>query len=421
MLNKLMAKLRGDFALVLSANIFSYFIAFSGSVIFVRLLGKTEFGLYTFAFGIVSLFLLVNGFGAASGVLQYVSRAKSEQERLGYLHFAFKSGALFNLLISLLIIGYALLIPLPMPRARPILLAMALFPVGRLYIDIFQAYLRATQQNKLQACFLIVNNCVLLAANVIGIACFKLYGLVYFTYIGYLLMFVVSSWKFKLPNLFSRSSKFKINVRQFVSYSFFTTLSNAFSGLLFVLDTIIISYIVKDPQLLATYRVATIIPFAINFIPNIAVNYYYPEFAKNAHDPSQISKLARFVAKRMFIFSAVVSLMLIFLAKPLLLLIFGNSYADSVVPFQIISFGYWIIATFRTVNGNILAALGKAKLSFYLTFVILLVNIAVTYLLVTKYSIVGAASAIVLMYTFSSLVGYFTLKIILSGMEQRNA
>jgi O-antigen/teichoic acid export membrane protein len=234
-------------------------------------------------------------------------------------------------------------------------------------------------------------------------------------------MFVVSSWKFKLPNLFSRSSEFKINVRQFVSYSFFTTLSNAFSGLLFVLDTIIISYIVKDPQLLATYRVATIIPFAINFIPNIAVNYYYPEFAKNAHNPSQVRKLARFVAKRMFIFSAVVSLMLILLAKPLLLLIFGNSYADSVVPFQIISFGYWIIATFRTVNGNILAALGKAKLSFYLTFVILLVNIAVTYLLVTKYSIVGAASAIVLMYTFSSLVGYFTLKIILSGMEQRNA
>ncbi|MBP7847108.1 MAG: oligosaccharide flippase family protein [Burkholderiales bacterium] len=421
MLNKLMAKLRGDFALVLAANIFSYFIAFSGSVIFVRLLGKTEFGLYTFAFGIVSLFLLVNGFGAASGVLQYVSRAKSEQERLGYLHFAFKSGALFNLLISLLIIGYALLMPLPMPRARPILLAMALFPVGRLYIDIFQAYLRATQQNKLQARFLIVNNCVLLAANVIGIACFKLYGLVYFTYLGYLLMFVISSWKFKLPNLFNQSSKFKINIRQFVSYSFFTTLSNAFSGLLFVLDTIIISYIVKDPQLLATYRVATIIPFAINFIPNIAVNYYYPEFAKNAHNPSQVRKLARFVAKRMFIFSAVVSLMLILLAKPLLLLIFGNSYADSVVPFQIISFGYWIIATFRTVNGNILAALGKAKLSFYLTFVILLVNIAVTYLLVTKYSIVGAASAIVLMYTFSSLVGYFTLKIILSGMEQRNA
>lgn len=422
MFTRLIAKLRGDFALVLFANLFSYLIAFSGSVIFVRLLGKTEFGLYTFAFGIISLFLLVNGFGAASGVLQYVSRAKSEQERLGYLSFAFKSGVGFNLLISALIIAYALFIPLPMPRARPILLAMALFPVGRLYIDIFQAYLRATQQNKLQAKFLIVNNCVLLAANVIGIACFQLYGLVYFTYVGYVLMFVVSAWKFNLPNVFKFKSELKpsINVRQFVSYSFFTTLANAFSGLLFVLDTIIISYIVKDPQLLATYRVATIIPFAINFIPNIAVNYYYPEFAKNAHDSKKVRELARFVAKRMFLFSASVSLILILLAKPLIMLIFGASYAESILPFQIISFGYWIIATFRTVNGNIIAALGKAKLSFYLTFIILLVNIGVTYLLVKKYSIVGAASAIVLMYTFSSLVGYLTLKIILRNLERLN-
>lgn len=423
MLARLVTKLRGDFALVLFANLFSYFIAFSGSVIFVRLLGKTEFGLYTFAFGIISLFLLVNGFGAASGVLQYASRAKSEPERLGYLRFAFKSGVAFNLLISLLIIAYALFMPLPMPRARPILLAMALFPVGRLYIDIFQAYLRATQQNKLQAKFLIVNNCVLLAANIVGIACFKLYGLVYFTYIGYVLMFAVSAWKFNLPNLFQTTFKMQsqINIRQFVSYSFFTTLANAFSGLLFVLDTIIISYIVKDPQLLATYRVATIIPFAINFIPNIAVNYYYPEFAKNAHDPCKIRELANFVAKRMFLFSASVSLILILLAKQLLLLVFGANYADSVLPFQIISFGYWIIATFRTVNGNIIAALGKAKLSFYLTFIILLVNIAVTYSMVEKYSIVGAASAIVLMYIFSSLVGYLTLKLILRNLEKVNA
>lgn len=97
--------------------------------------------------------------------------------------------------------------------------------------------------------------------------------------------------------------------------------------------------------------------------------------------------------------------------------IFGSSYQDSVLPFQIISFGYWIIATFRTVNGNILAALGKAKLSFYLTFIILLVNIITTYYLVLKYSMNGAALAIVVMYTFSSIVGYITLKLVLRDLE----
>ncbi len=416
-----MHKLRGDFALVLIANLFSYLITFCGSIIYVRLLGKTEFGLYAFAFGVVSLFLLVNGFGAASGVLQYVSRAKSDDEKLAYLHFAFRSGMIFNFLIGILIVGYAFIMPLPIANARPILLGMALFPVGRLYIDIFQAYLRATQQNKLQAHFLIINNCVLLTANVIGVIIFKLYGLVYFTYVGYILMFIFSAVKFKLPVIFVKQKQLVyISQRSFISYSFFSTMSNAFSGLLFVLDTIIISYIVKNPQLLATYRVATIIPFAINFIPNIVINYYYPEFAKNSNSANKIRQLARFVSKRMFLFSGFVSLSLIILARPLIITIFGDSYSDSILPFQIISFGYWIIATFRTINGNILAALGQAKLSFYLTFLILIVNIIVTYLMVVHYSIIGAAIAVVLMYSFSSLIGYITLKIILQNIESKH-
>jgi O-antigen/teichoic acid export membrane protein len=120
----------------------------------------------------------------------------------------------------------------------------------------------------------------------------------------------------------------------------------------------------------------------------------------------------------MFIFSGVVSLFLILCAKPIITLIFGHGYQDSILPFQIISFGYWIIATFRTINGNIIAALGKAKLSFYLTFIILGVNILVTYLMVLKYSINGAAAAVLFMYIFSSLVGYITLKIILKQIKE---
>lgn len=409
----LLVKLKSEFFIVLLANVFSYFIAFSGSVIYVRLLGKSDFGLYTFAFNIISLFLLVNGFGAASGVLQYVSRAKNDAERLSYLRFAFHGGMIFNLVIGICIVGYALLMPLPIPAARPILLAMALFPLGRLYIDIFQAFFRATGQNRLQAEFSILNNTILLVVNIIGIVVFKLYGLIYFTYLGYGIMLIFSTWKFKLPKLFNTFEYPTIKIKEFISYSFFTTLSNAFSGLLFVLDIIIIGYVVKDPKLIAIYRVATIIPFAINFIPNIAVNYYYPEFAKNAENPAKVRQLARWVSVRMFMFSASVSFLLIVLAHPLINLIFGHEYQQSIIPFQIISFGYWIIATFRTVNGNIIAALGKAKLSFYLTSIILLTNIAVTYLMVLHYSIIGAASAVVFMYIFSSLIGYLTLKILL--------
>jgi O-antigen/teichoic acid export membrane protein len=175
---------------------------------------------------------------------------------------------------------------------------------------------------------------------------------------------------------------------------------------------------VKSPEQLASYKVATIIPFAITFIPNIIVNYYYPQFVQNAYNPQLVRKLARRLSLRMFMFSFSVSLFLVLLAKPLIFLLFGSAYHDAVVPFQIISFGYWIIATFRTINGNIIAALGRAKLSFYLTGLILVVNVGLTFLMVKHYAIIGAAVAVVIMYAFSSLIGYLTLRLILSSREQ---
>lgn len=409
--------LKKPFFLNITANIFSYFVAFCGSVIYVHLLGKASFGLYTFSFNIISMFLLVNGFGAASGVLQYVSRNHDEIIREDYLRFAFQAGTIFNTAISILIILYALFTPLPLKNIKLILLSMAFFPIGRLYIDVFQAYMRARGENILQAKFSILNNAIILFLNLIGIVTFNLYGLIYSTYIAYGIMFFYSSWKFKLPQLFRTYKSTRINSREFISYSFFNTLSNAFSGLLFVLDILIIGYIIKDPKLVAAYRVATIIPFAINFIPGIIVTYYYPEFAKNAENKNKLRTLVDFIRKRMFLFSFIVSICLIILAKPIIFRIFGKAYIDSILPFQIVSFGYWIIATFRIINGNVLAALGKAKLSFSITSIVLVLNIIITYFMVHYYSINGAAIAVVIVYIISSTISYIVLKNIIEKIE----
>ena len=82
------------------ANIVSQLVAFCGSIFYVRLLGQTQFGIYTFAYTIISFFLLVNGFGAASGVLQFVSRQNDDTIRLSYLKYSIILGAVFNCLLS---------------------------------------------------------------------------------------------------------------------------------------------------------------------------------------------------------------------------------------------------------------------------------------------------------------------------------
>jgi len=407
-----------------SANFVSYLVAFCGSILYARLLGKTDFGIYAFSYNIISFFLLVNGFGAASGILQFVSRACDDGEQQAYLRLSFTLGIIFNAILSILILIYALIIPQPIANARNILIAMAFFPIGRLYLDIFQSYLRATSQHQLLAKFAIYNNLILLIANVIGIYIYGLIGFVVSTYLSYLIIIMISTFVYKLPNVFSvmlrcvqqspsivneeRKNDVEFNlgrgkVCEFIGYSLYATIGNAFAQLIFILDILLLGFIIKDAATVAIYKVATIIPFALNFIPGVVSAFFYPAFARNANDLGYIRDLQRKLQRGMLIFSVPVSIVLIVIAKPLILLIFGIEYQNSILPFQILAFGFWIISTFRIINGNILASLGHAKFAMWINVFIMLINIALTYILISYFGIIGAAVSVVIIYILAGV------------------
>ena len=109
-------------------------------------------------------------------------------------------------------------------------------------------------------------------------------------------------------------------------------------------------------------------------------------------------------------FSFSISVVLIVLAKPIITIIFGMAYIDSVFPFQILCFGFWILATFRNINGNVLAALGYAKFAMWQNGFVVTVNIVLTYFLVIKFGIVGSAIGVVIIYTISGLIAGFAIR-----------
>ncbi|MFN7094558.1 MAG: oligosaccharide flippase family protein, partial [Burkholderiales bacterium] len=278
------------FIQVFFANIVSYLVAFCGSIIYVRLMGAHEFGIYTFSYNIISFFLLVNGFGAASGVLQFVSRTENKPLGLAYLKFSMRLGIVFNCFLSLVILIYAFWVDLPIAGSRTALIAMAFFPVGRLYIDVYQAYLRATQQNQLLAKFAISTSLILLLANILGIVYGALIGFIASTYISYGIIILLASLIFKLPNLW-RIQSLTIDKKEFISYSIYATFGNAFAQLVYILDILILGYLVKDAVLVTTYKVATIIPFALNFIPGVISTFFSPYFARHADNLAYIRQL----------------------------------------------------------------------------------------------------------------------------------
>lgn len=390
----------------------SYLVAFCGSIAYARLMGVHDFGVYAFSYNIITFFLLVNGFGAASGVLQFASRSSNSDLQLSYLKYSLKLGIGFNILLSIGIVIYACTVSMPIPGSRNLLLLMAFFPVGRLYIDVFQAFLRATHDNARLAKFAITSNLILLFSNILGIYVYGLHGFVISTYVSYCLIILIATYIYKLPNLLTIVQG-KINKQEFVSYSIYATIGNAFAQLLFILDIFLLGYIIKDATVVAAYKVATVIPFALNFIPGVVSTFFYPYFAKNAANLDYVRELRRKVQYGMLAFALPVSIILILIARPLILFIFGAQYGQSILPFQILVFGFWIVATFRTINGNILASLGKAKMAMWLNVAIVSINIVLTYVLVKLYSTVGAAIGVVAIYILAGTLATIALNQVL--------
>jgi len=401
------------FLYVFSANMISYLVAFCGSIAYARLMGVHDFGVYAFSYNIITFFLLVNGFGAASGVLQFVSRSSNSDLQLSYLKYSLKLGIGFNVLLSIGIIIYACIVSMPIPGSKSLLLLMAFFPVGRLYIDVFQAYLRATHDNVRLAKFAISSNLILLFGNILGIYVYGLHGFVISTYLSYGLVILIATYIYKLPNVITIVGMY-IDKQEFVSYSIYATIGNAFAQLLFILDIFLLGYIIKDAAVVATYKVATVIPFALNFIPGIVSTFFYPYFAKNAANLDYVCELRRKVQYGMLAFALPVSIVLILIAKPLILFIFGAQYGQSILPFQILVFGFWIVATFRTINGNILASLGKAKTAMWLNIAIVSVNVILTYILVKLYGTIGAAIGVIAIYILAGALATIALNQVLN-------
>ncbi len=402
---------QSGFLYVFFANMFSYMVTFCATISYSRLLTPNDFGVFSFCYSIITFCLLLNGLGASSGVLQFISKLERSQEQTAYLKFAMRLGMGFNLLISIGIIFYAYFTTIPIRNAKYILLLMAFFPIGRLYIDVFQAYLRAIHKNILLAKFSFINNSILLGLNICGIIYHQLIGLIVGTYLSYFIIIIISIYIFKLPNIFNDNDvgNSPHNKKEFVTFSIYATIGNAFIGLMFNLDIIILSYIIKDTIVVANYKIATIIPFAINIIPGIIISFFYPQLAKNSHNIHYMNALKNKIIKLMLTITIPSSTILIIFAKPFINLLFGGNFNLSIIPFQILIFGF-SFAALRIAYGNILAIFGRVKFAMWLNLIIAILNVIMSYILIKCFGIIGAAIGIVLIYIIASFCANLSLK-----------
>jgi len=397
---------RNGFFHIFSANVINKIIQFGISVIIVRVITKEAFGMWSYANNILSFFLLVEGLGVVPGLLQFASSSKTKEEKLSYLKYALLVGILFNLGLAIAILLFTTFFQLPVRGSTEILRYLFLIPLVHVFFNILQIFLRSDLRNKQFSIVTVINTLTFFFGVLIGGYLFDILGIVWGRYLSYIISSFVALWfvkdyykifvNVKIPNKEQR--------QDFLKFSIVSMLTNTMLQMLYLIDTFLIGIIIQSGTVVASYKTATLIPFALNFIPLSVMTFAYPYFAKHKDDKNLVKNYFLKLQKYLLLFNLVISILLIVFAPFVIRVIFGPEYLDSVLPFRILSFGYLIAGTFKIPAGNIIASLKKIKVRFYSSIISGGANIVLDIILIKNYGSVGAAVATVAVSVISSFV-----------------
>lgn len=397
---------KGFFSIFLSSVICKALV-FVGSTILVRVLSKTEYGIYAYVLNAISMLSLLNDFGASTAALQFLTESHdNKKKQSAFFHYSLKIIFFSSVFSSLLTFLSPLYYPFTITEAKKYVFILGLLPVFSILSNIFPVILRSNLNNKkyakLQVFSTFSNYLLLISLSLI----FGLTGAIISQYAYYIILIIYSIFLTKeyLKNYSRGETLNKKEKSAFLKYSFISQINNSMSGLLLVLDTFLVGLLISKSEAVASYKVASAIPHALTFISTAVAIYITPYFVKNNKNLNWI----RENYKKLILYGAigygVMCLGIILLSKYIILIVYGKQYLDTVKTFNILMIGLYFISAFKVPCSNILYSLKDLKINLITNASALIINYFSNIYFIKQFGYMGAAITTTLINIFISLV-----------------
>lgn len=405
---------------ILGSNVVNKIAYLLCNVFLVRFLSKTAYGTFGYANNILNMFLLFSGLGLFVGVLQFCSEDRPEEEKLQYYKFGFTAGSLFNLI---LVAGMAIYVALgfsSVPGSGKYLLLMAGFPILDYIFNFLAVVLRTKLQNKAYGSLMNVNSLSYCTMAVIGAWLWGLNGVIAAKYLSFAVSILFGFYCNRdITGLACRAAWPQVGERRiFMRYSAICCVNNSISQLLYLLDTFLIGLIIKSSEAIADYKVASMVPAALVFIPSSIMVFVYPDYARHKDDLPWLKANMR----KMFLYNGILNLavgVILFFGAPLIYRgIFGAQYESSIPVFRVLMLGYVINAAFKIPAGNLLAMMRKVHYNLVVNLISGIANIVLDIFLITRFHSMGAALATLIVIVLSAVLGCFYLLVTLRQLKR---
>ena len=397
--NLKMLYIKGAFHIILG-TFATKFVAFFGSIFVVRLLSKQDYGLVGYVENIYSYALVFAGFGLSNAILRYV--VISDKEKKGYyFHYVVKRSVLINVVISLIIIIANTFISYPdgFSEAKYLIpIISLLLPFQDLVNDGLYS-LRALFMNKQFAyCSLIISLALILgrclgaySAGALGVISSRviinaIFGLI-------LLYLVKKTFVRGSASPLSKEERKDVNI-----YSVQYMITNGLWMLFMLNDVFILGLFCSNPEIVADYKVAYVLPGNISIFSNAIAIFISPYFTRHENDCSWVRKNY----KRIYLFTAlavavIVAVIYVF-AEPLIVFLYGEVYVNILPLMRILLIAAFFNAGLRYMTSNLLAAMGQVKYNMVVSAIGMVAQIILDVLLVQWFQSIGIAMASCVVY-----------------------
>ena len=202
-------------------------------------------------------------------------------------------------------------------------------------------------------------------------------------------------------------------------YSLFVGASSAMNCLIYLMDISMIANLIKDPILVAVYKVAAIIPVALSFIPNSIVVALLPNIVQNRNNIPWLKKIIKKMFLGMGLFNLVLCCGLYLFAPIVIAVMSGKQYLSAVPIFRILMAGYFFEGTFRLLSTNILAGLRCVNYGLFVSITSAVIDIVFNLMLIPNYEMAGAAYASLGAMVVSALLAFGYLIWMIYGKERK--
>lgn len=377
---------------------FSRLLSLLASWIALQFIDNTALGIVLFSYNIILFLLPISGLGLSQSLIRFSALSKDAEDRNSIFLYVLKYGLLSSIGMILLLIISSLFIPFDFKDGHFYMIFLSFLIIPNFLLEIIKAQLRLNHDNKNFA----YSDFLYSIIFVLSITVLTYY----LKEIGYIIALLITPL---LTSLFF-IKKLKVNAKKikripelnfaFWKYGFFASLSNVITQLLFVIDILLIGYLIKDPEMITNYRYISLIPFSLLFLPRVFINTDFVTFTEKIYDKNYILE---YIKSYMLLF-LIISVSLIigsYFFGSLVLRLLDDSFAIYGSIFFILMVGISGILIFRGLFGNLLSSIGKANINYYIASGALLFNIISNYYLIPLYGIKGAAitSAILMWVT----------------------